>query len=185
MVLNDKFAITILISFVCCLPITSQQLTEQNLLLQPSELLTGDLSGNGNGVFINQIGDNNEVELLQSSDEASLLKNLTRLLQSGTDNRAWIIQNGGGNELALIQYGEENLYKILNQGYDNNIVIIQQGEENRIHQQLIASNQNNIEFVQQGNNNTIVQILEGVSGGNYTIRQVGDGLKVYIRQSAY
>ncbi len=163
----------------------AQHLTEQDLLLQPTELLTGDLSGDGNGVFINQVGDRNEVELIQTRDESALLRNLTRLLQSGNDNKAWITQNGGGNELAVIQYGEENLYYLLNRGHDNQMVIIQEGQENRIFQKLIESNQNNIQFVQQGNNNTIVQILEGVSEGNYAIRQVGDGLKVYIRQSSY
>ncbi|RMG83035.1 MAG: hypothetical protein D6714_10440 [Bacteroidetes bacterium] len=186
MVLKFEHAILALICWMTCLsPAVSQHLTEQDLILQPSELLTNNLTGDGNGVFINQLGNFNEVEVTQVQTETALLENLTRVLQSGNDNQAWIVQEGGGNELALIQYGEENLYKLLTQGTGNATVVVQNGIGNEIIQRLIQSHDNNIELVQEGNNNRIVQILDGVSGRNYAIRQVGDGLSVIIRQSSY
>jgi hypothetical protein len=186
MVNKDKFAISILFLLILGGIASAQHLTEQDLIIQPSELLTSDLAGQGNGVFINQVGNHNEIEIIQSNNEEDLLRNLARILQSGNDNRAYILQEGVGNELALIQSGEENLYKLINSGSDgNNVVIIQNGSNNEIIQRLVESSHNDIEFIQEGNNNSIIQILEGVSGRNYAIRQVGDGLNVIIRQSSY
>ena len=70
-------------------------------------------------------------------------------------------------------------------GTGNNLLAIQNGNNNRIVQELIASDDIRSQLLQQGNNNEIVTVLEGIQGQTYSIRQIGDGQKIIIRQSAY
>ncbi len=165
--------------------LSAQLLNEQDLLLQPADLLNAPPTGNGNDAYIQQIGTENELNLLQNQDDAAATGNLARILQSGDWNVAVITQTEHGNQLALIQNGTLNNYELTNLGFGNNLVNIQDGEGNRIVQQLVNSNQLNIELMQIGNNNEITQFLEGFQGGNYSIRQIGDGLRVIVRQSSF
>ena len=160
----------------------AQLLNERDLLLQPTELLNESYTGNAHGAYIQQIGEGNELELLQL--QQGMEGNLARVLQSGDANKAIIAQSGSGNQLALIQQGDLNIYELSNLGgAGNRLVGIQQGNGNLIHQELIQSNQIYSEMVQIGNNNEIITIIEGLNNREFKIRQIGDGLKVTIRES--
>ncbi len=179
---NTRYIVAVT-AFLCLLAfsVQAQLLSEQDLLLQPSELLNDSYSDNGNGAYIQQIGESNELELLQSQE--GIEGNLARVLQSGDLNRALISQDGTGNQLALIQQGDLNSYELRNTGTGNRLVGIQQGDGNLILQQLIQSNQIYSEMVQIGNDNEIITIIEGLNNREFKIRQIGDGLKVIIRES--
>jgi hypothetical protein len=164
--------------------LNAQQLHEADLLLQPTELLNNAVWGNGNDAYIDQVGAGNEVELLQNQQGAPL-GNLAKVLQSGDWNMAIITQTEGGNQLALIQRGDANYYELLNQGFGNQLVTIQDGANNQIIQKLIDSNQITGELMQIGNNNEIISVLEGIQDSNYSIRQIGEGLKIIVKQSSF
>lgn len=162
------------------LSLSAQLLNEADLLLQPTELLNFNPTRGGSEAYIKQVGSDNELELLQ--DQAGLEGNLARVLQAGEWNLAIISQTESGNKLALIQKGTNNYYELVNNGLENELVNLQNGENNRIVQQLVNSSQISSELVQIGNSNEIIQILENVQGQNFTIRQMGDGLKVTVHQ---
>jgi hypothetical protein len=65
------------------------------------------------------------------------------------------------------------------------LVTIQDGANNHIIQKLIDSNQIQGELMQVGNNNEIISVLEGIQDSNYSIKQIGDGLKIIVKQSSY
>ncbi len=159
----------------------AQGLTEEDLLLAPSDLLEQDLSGKGNSTYVQQVGDENAVEITQQQAGYSQI-NLVRVLQSGDYNEIYIHQNGGGNQTAVIQQGSENLYQLSVEGYDNNMAIIQEGDRNRVIQNLTNTNKVNIEFVQQGDDNEVIQNLNGTNSQEFKILQIGDGLRAIINQ---
>lgn len=161
----------------------AQVLTEQDLLLQPNELLNAGYSSNGNDAAINQMGNDNQLDLLQ--EQAAAEGNLARVLQSGEANIAIVTQTGGGNQLALIQQGNSNLYELFVEGFDNQLVAVQDGQGNSIVQSFISSDHNYSEMIQIGNNNEIITVLEGIQGQEFIIRQVGDGLRATITQTSY
>ncbi len=181
---------TYILSFIvfCFLSVNSieaQQIINQSYIdVQPSELLINDLQGSGGSAFIKQIGDDNEVELIQEqSNDAAI--NLTRVLQTGDFNVAVMQQSGADNQSILIQDGQDNYYQLVLEGTNNNTAIMQLGDNNSIIQTLVNSNNVNVELVQDGNNNEIIHILEGIQSRNYQIIQKGDNLKIEIRQSSY
>lgn len=169
--------------FLLALSVEAQLLHEQVLLLQPTELLNPNFSETGNDAFIQQIGNSNELELIQVQNGS--FGNMTRALQSGDWNVALITQDGQNNQLALIQQGELNLYELINTGEGNRLVGLQQGNGNAIIQELIQSNQIYSEMIQIGNDNEIQTVIEGVNNSELKVRQIGNGLKVVIRESGY
>ncbi len=177
---NPLHSVLAMMVFLSCHFLSAQVLNEADLLLQPTELLNMSTSGGGSEAYIQQIGSNNELGLFQQQE--GLEGNLARVLQSGNWNVAIITQTETGNKLALIQKGTNNYYELVNNGFGNELVSIQDGVDNRIVQQLVNSNQISSELVQVGNTNEIIQILENVQGQSFTIRQIGDGLKVTIHQ---
>ncbi len=156
------------------------RIDEADLLIQPTELLNLGTTKAGSETYLQQAGDNNYLRVLQQQE--GLEGNLARVLQSGNLNVAEILQSESGNKLALIQRGNSNFYELVNYGSDNELVNIQDGSNNRISEQLINSNQIRSELVQIGNNNEIIQVLENVNGQGFSIRQVGDGLKVTVHR---
>lgn len=175
---------SIFISLACLAStgLGAQVLTEQDLLLQPNELLNAEYSGNGNDATINQTGNRNEVDLLQMQEAAE--GNLARVLQDGRRNFAIITQVGAANQLALIQNGNRNMYELYVEGTGNQMVAIQDGRRNSIIQSIENSSNIYSEMVQIGNDNEIITVIEGIQGQEFIIRQIGDGLKAEITQSA-
>jgi hypothetical protein len=177
----SKIRLCPLIAFLllaASMPLSAQLLNESDLLLQPTELLNLNTSRGGSEAYIKQVGDNNDLRLMQQQE--GLEGNLARVLQSGEWNVAIVSQTEQGNKLALVQRGTNNYYELVNNGFENELVNIQDGQNNRIVQQLVNSNQISSELVQIGNNNEIIQILENINAQGFTVRQVGDGLKVTI-----
>ena len=169
--------------FMLVFSMSAQVLNEGDLLKDPSDLLDDVFLENGNGAYLQQFGNGNETELLQLQN--GLEGNLAKILQSGDFNLALISQDGRSNQLALIQKGDLNLYELVNTGVGNQVVAIQQGNGNTIHQEIIQSNQIYSEMIQIGNDNEITTIIEGLNNRNFSIKQVGDGLKAVIIESGY
>lgn len=176
----------ILLLFVQGVLLNAQTFNEVNVpeeeLLQPSDLLDDEIIGQlGNDARIEQRGNDNVANIEQILRQGY---NFAKVVQIGEDNLAFVLQNGSGNELYLMQRGAANEYTLNNVADDNKIVVIQDGDNNRIIQELNQANDLKIELVQLGNENEIIQILEGnVEARNFQVRQIGDGLKVEIRQS--
>lgn len=179
-----KFVITVFLGLLFFNTSFSQNLSEADVLLQPSELLNQTDNLNGNEAFIKQVGDDNEVDLVQSQVGIEQL-NLTEVLQSGDYNVARIFQDGGENRIVLIQNGNANTYELVIEGSDNNSAVIQNGDSNSIIQKLTSTNEVNIEFLQQGNENEIIHIQEGVQAKDFKINQIGNNLQLIITQSDY
>ncbi len=158
-----------------------QGLTEADLLLTPVELLEENLSGEGNSSFVQQLGSENKVDVIQQQQGDARI-NLVKVLQSGDYNEVYILQNGSGNQTAVIQNGNDNFYDLKLNGADNNMAIIQDGDNNRVIQDLNNTNSLNIEFVQQGNNNEVIQNLDGTNAQEFKVIQIGDGLRAIINQ---
>lgn len=178
-----RIAMAIVFLFLLAFTVEAQLLHEQDLLLQPAELLDINLSETGNDAFIQQIGNSNELELIQVQN--GNFGNLTRALQSGDWNIALITQDGQNNQLSLIQQGDLNLFELINTGEGNKLVTIQQGSGNTISQELIQSNQIYSEMIQIGNDNEIQTVIEAVNNSEFKVRQIGNGLKVIIRETGY
>lgn len=178
-----RIATAVAFLFLLVFSVEAQLLHEQDLLLQPTELLESNYSETGNGAYIQQIGEANELELLQTQN--GNIGNLAKTLQSGDWNVAVITQNGQNNQLALFQQGDLNLYELINTGEGNRLVAIQQGSRNTISQELIQSNQIYSEMIQIGNDNEIQTVIEGVNNSEFKVRQIGNGLKVIIRESGF
>ncbi len=134
----------------------------------------------GDQAFIKQVGNENEVDLIQFQ-QANSSSNFAGLLQAGENNKIWVRQSGFENLLLLVQRGEDNFFASKVEGVGNRFLIKQLGDGNRIVQDLINSDQINVEFIQKGDENEIIQELEGPGLTNFKIIQQGDGLKAIIR----
>ena len=157
----------------------AQQLAESDLLLTPNQLLEEDLSGVGNSTYVQQVGTENSVDILQQQTGDTRI-NLVRVLQFGDYNHIYISQEGSGNQTAVIQRGSDNLYQSEVEGFHNNIAVIQDGDHNRIIQNLINSSEIQVEFVQEGSDNEIIQNLNGTNAQQFKIIQIGEGLRAII-----
>lgn len=140
-----------------------------------------DLSGNGNSVFIDQIGNENRVEAKQRQI-GNVEINLIEVYQEGTENKAFILQDGAGNQIHTIQFGTENIHDINLQGTGNSVLVLQEGLKNRVIQELSDFSDVNVTFIQQGNENEIIHEQNGLSGQDIKVTQVGNQLKLIIRQ---
>lgn len=140
-----------------------------------------DLSGNGNAVFIDQIGDNNQVnaEQIQIGDVEI---NLIEVYQEGNENKAFILQDGAGNQIHTIQFGNRNRHEINLQGNGNTVLVLQEGLRNRVIQELSDFTDVTITFIQQGNDNEIIHEQNGLSTQDIKVSQMGNDLKLIIRQ---
>lgn len=176
-----RITMVMLATLILCFSVGAQVLNEGDLLKNPPELLNSNQLSNGNDAFIQQLGNENHLDLLQIQQGAE--GNLAKVLQSGQHNRAIISQMGQGNQLALIQQGDLNSYELRNAGSNNQVVAIQQGDGNIIHQEIIESHHIYSEMIQIGNQNEIITVLEGVNNTSFKIRQVGNGLTAIIRES--
>ena len=183
MELTIKKSITSIMTafFLITVSLEAQVLLEQDLFVNPSELLIDKFTELGNSAYIQQLGNTNDIQVLQLQN--GVHGNLTKILQSGDWNIALVSQEGQQNQLALIQQGNLNLFELVNDGSENKLVSIQHGGKNTILQELIKSNQISSELVQIGNENEIFSVIEGLNNKELKIRQMGDGMKVVIRQS--
>jgi len=179
---KHKWLVVLLGCYLLCFGVYGQQLLEDDLLLNTGELVNPDLNGGGNEAFITQIGDDNDVGVIQEL-KGNLASNLVRVLQAGDGNAAQINQAGFLNQTILIQDGNNNLYSLSLEGSGNTFVIKQIGNDNVINQQLTNTTQMYIELIQEGNGNEITHIQDGLTSHELIIRQVGDGLKMEIIQS--
>jgi len=181
-VMKHKWLVVLLGCYLLCFGVYGQQLLEDDLLLNTGELVNPDLNGSGNEAFITQIGNDNDVGVIQELG-GNNSSNVVRVLQAGDANIAQINQEGFLNQTILLQDGNNNLYTLSLEGSENTFVIKQLGNDNVINQQLTNTTQMYIELIQEGNNNEITHIQDGLSSHELIIRQVGNGLKMQIIQS--
>jgi len=151
-------------------------------LLAETDLL-GEFIGIGeNSVIIDQIGSNNEVEVIQRQRYQQ--NNQTRILQQGNDNLAEILQAGGNNQVILLQNGNENEFRLDLSGTNNDIAVIQRGDQNEIRQRLSNARDLNLEYVQRGDGNLIEHQADGLVSKNIKVLQSGNNMEVIINQSS-
>ncbi len=163
--------------------IHAQQLSIEDSLLEPSDLLKEELAAGTNAVFQNTIGDLNTTSISQVHD-GGVQSNLIRTLQVGNSNTIDLIQRGSGNQIVVLQEGSNNTYKLLQEGALQKSLVIQRGNSNEIIQELTNGSNVTTEFIQQGDDNRIEHIVSGVSNQSFKLTQSGNGLKVVVNQSS-
>jgi len=176
---------------VCCFAIhllgtfsmMGQVLTQDDLVKTTDELIDANLNGNGNEAYLNQLGNRNEVSVIQDAQGATSSKNLVKVLQVGNRNTAQINQIGVLNQNILIQNGNRNEYTLNLEGSNNTFVIVQEGNRNKINQNLTNTTDMYIELIQQGNDNEITHNQDGLTNHKIIVKQIGDGLKMEVNQS--
>ncbi|MDQ2794608.1 MAG: hypothetical protein M3Y12_11485 [Bacteroidota bacterium] len=119
-----------------------------------------------NSAFIQQIGDGNYLNLMQSGS-----KNSTSFLQSGNGNKSTLNQNGTNNRIV----GEVD-------GQLNEVNITQDGHDNRING-TIRENEKKYSLSQIGNGNTLTQFESTNQTKGYSIEMRGNGMNITIEQS--
>lgn len=180
--ISKRILVYVVAGFIALGGLRAQQLSLEDLLLEPSALLQDELGVGSNTVFQKTEGNTNTLSINQLQ-ENGLQLNLVRTLQVGNDNEAFIEQLGTGNQLVLIQNGTANVYSIVQDGINNQTVAIQNGANNVITQELMNADGVYSEFIQNGNGNEIIHITNGMVQQNFIIRQNGDGLRATVIQS--
>lgn len=181
--ISKQILTLVLAGFLMLSGLSAQQLSIEDMLLEPSALLQEELGTGSNAVYQKTEGDANTMNLSQLQQNGQQL-NLVRTLQVGNDNEAFLEQIGAGNQLVLIQNGTANVYSIVQEGINNQTVAIQNGTNNVITQELMNANGVYSEFIQNGNGNEIIHITNDFVNQNFIIRQNGDGLKATVIQSS-
>lgn len=162
--------------------LNGQELTQDDLVKTPSELIEVNLSGDGNEAYLTQVGNKNEVSVVQDQQGVSS-ENLVKVLQVGNRNIGHINQTGVVNQTVLVQNGNKNEYTLNLEGSNNTFVIIQEGDRNKINQNLTNTTNNYIELIQQGNDNEITHTQDGLTNQRIIVKQIGNGLKMEVIQS--
>lgn len=136
------------------------------------------------GVFINQVGDSNEANVVQTASNA-----YARIDQNGDSNDADVAQTGSGSAyLAASQTGDGNFARIQQSGSGQNVLYATQtGNGNwlwgsqvalgAIHNGAIMTqtgNDNDMVLSQEGGDNLAILSQEG-DGNGMTAVQLGDG----------
>ena len=180
--ISKQILIVAIAGFLMLNGLSAQQLSLEDMLLEPSALLQDELGTGSNAVYQKTEGSGNTTSINQLQQNGQQL-NLVRTLQVGNDNEAFLEQIGAGNQLVLIQNGTANVYSIVQEGLNNQTVAIQNGANNVITQELTNANGVYSEFIQNGNGNEIIHITNGFVDQNFIIRQNGDGLRATVIQS--
>lgn len=179
----NKWLVLLLSCCLCATSLSGQDLSQDDLIRTPSELIDDNLIGSGNESFVTQIGNRNEVGVIQNQQGISDV-NLVKVLQVGRRNKGQINQTGTKNQTVLIQNGNRNEYSLNLEGSGNSFVIVQDGRRNTINQNLTNTTNTYIELTQQGNDNEITHNQDGLTNQQIIVRQVGNGLKMEVNQSS-
>ncbi|GJM35775.1 MAG: hypothetical protein DHS20C18_47760 [Saprospiraceae bacterium] len=130
----------------------------------------------GNVARINQIGDFNEVNILQDNIQYA------ELLQQGDFNVMQARMTGTRNSLKLVQDGDNNSYELALDGDNNILGVIQRGYNNVLLQEMDKTDNRLLYLLQDGNNN----YLEYRENDSFQpdlplqITQEGQGLQLII-----
>jgi len=150
--------------------------------LTQSDILANELSSDENFISVDQIGNNNQVEIIQRRRLAE--NNLTRIKQQGSDNFAQVLQFGGNNQVILLQKGSENEFQLDLSGTSNDIAVVQNGNRNEIRQTLTNARTVSVDFVQNGDGNLIEHQADGLISKDFKVLQSGNNMRVRIDQSS-
>ncbi len=133
----------------------------------------------GNVTQIQQIGDFNEVHILQDNVQYA------ELLQRGDYNVIQTEMRGGANSLQVLQEGEQNNYQLQLEGSNNVLGVYQYGHNNVMVQEMDQTDDRRMYLLQRGNDN----YLEYRGNDTYQpdlplqITQHGQGLQLIINPS--
>ena len=110
-------------------------------------LLLSNHSGNANEIYITQVGDLTDMDIIQdgennkvrslntTSGRASIRGNnkTFTLSQTGDNNRAGFWTHGGNQQMVILQNGDSNIAALDNHGNNNNMTLTQDGDNNQAH----------------------------------------------------
>lgn len=170
-------------SIVSMTMLSAQGLTQNDLVKTPEELIDANLNGDGNEAYLTQIGNKNEVSVIQDLQGANAT-NLVKVLQVGNRNKTAVNQLGQQNQTIVIQNGYKNNYTLNLDGSDNTFVIKQEGKRNTINQNLTNTTATHIELIQQGNDNEITHTQDGLTNQKIIVKQIGNNLKMQVNQTS-
>jgi hypothetical protein len=155
----------------------SQDGTGQNAFIDQSSGTNDSVGGLGNP-FIQNNGagtGGNSISITQVGSNNSFGKNMSSF-QSGTDNRANVLQNGTNSDVELQQTGSNNgannVYEVHGYWYNDN--------DGGLIEQDSTTNHSSVSLSQNGNNNAF-NIGQGGTGNSVSATQTGDNL-LWIRQ---
>jgi hypothetical protein len=132
-----------------------------------------------NKFILRQTGDNNQASIQQIQSGTTFLSNTSMIVQDGFSNAVGLIQNGGGNATDIRQYGNNNSSDLNIEGDGVRSAIVQQGNNNQVNQSLKGDGLNYV-VTQQGNNIQLTQVESETHTRQYSVNQVGDGMRVII-----
>jgi hypothetical protein len=169
---------TVLAFLVLSFGLHAQTLTT-DVYQNPDAQLDLYQAGKTNAVYLNQVGEQNNLNLRQTGNSQAD-PGLARIHQEGTLNNASITLQGAGMRTDLLQNGNYNTYTAVVTGQANTNLIIQNGMSNTVEQNIQNSSGVNSEFIQNGNGNLIQQTLNNVQNQTYRLTQNGNGLRAVI-----
>jgi hypothetical protein len=125
------------------------------------------------GVFIHQLGNENQVMLTQAGLNANTIR------QIGSFNSVHLTQNMAGGYFQVTQDGSANVYEGNVTGEDIELSILQHGNSNTI-QQLVTGRAISIAVTQDGNYNELKQTSNSNSM-DLRILQRGNDMRLIIK----
>jgi len=178
-----SFYLLIFTVFVSAFAFAQEEIILKDLqsqqLVQKYELSKAMLSDASNQAFIQQIGDENQSNILQDARNYGGA-NMVLVFQSGNYNVVNAAQKGYSNDLRIVQQGNANETAITAEGELLKMVTLQYGDGNKVAQQVNGTGVN-YDVLQVGNNNTIEQKGDSFSKG-YSITQYGNNMNVTIER---
>ena len=122
--------------------------------------------GDNTNVNITQDGENNQIEGLSGTGDATLSGNnkTVTFSQTGDTNQIRTWTHGGNQQMSLTQDGNNNISNLDNHGNNNNISVNIDGNSNTTHSEIGngGDNDNNMSLTVDGNSNSVYQeILNG------------------------
>lgn len=122
-----------------------------------------------NSVFLKQFGLENQTSVEQYAGTKGA--NHAGIIQYGTSQRIWLLQQGSNNKAHLGQFGSQNEIELSLYGDFINANVLQSGHDNSVNQELTNSN---LDYtILQFGNNWGVTIIGSPSIPGFSVKQSG------------
>lgn len=159
----------------------AQVLTERDVeeLDQVDVIFRQEITPEGNDAFIEQIGNQNALLLMQSQLYPRE-KNRLDLTQYGILNYAEVGIKASGTNTILNQNGNRNQFYLKMNSKDSEFDFLQLGNDNFMAQNYGYLFDSGLTVIQKGNNNEYIQSIKSPSTIEMTIRQIGSGISMKV-----
>jgi len=159
----------------------AQILTEREVLEldQIDIIFKQEVSLKANQAFIEQIGNQNALLLIQSQ-LAPRESNRLDLFQYGSSNYADLYIKASGTETILNQTGHGNQFFLQMLSKDSDFDFLQLGNDNFMAQNYGYLYDSGLTVIQEGNNNEFIQSIKSPSSIEMTIKQIGSGISMKV-----